>query len=179
VVGTIDDLIFYKMDGKYYIRMKPCIDPKQVKFGKRYRNTMRSARRLACGSKIAALIYKALPEGEREFSMYRVMVGEAVRLLKVGKTDEEVLGVLKERYLAKFEVKEVCVRRLREQGYRGKLLHGGIKIDNKMVLGVGWQISPLNRSGTGTHSSKPACIPAPVMGRRKTDLGVSRSTKAY
>lgn len=100
---TIDDVCFYKMNGEYYVRMKSSLTGKQVKTGKRFVRTMQSAGRMARGSKIAAGIYKALPVEIKEFSLYRALVGEAVLLLKAGKTDEEARLVLWERYLAEFE----------------------------------------------------------------------------
>jgi hypothetical protein len=100
---TIDDVCFYKMDGKYYVRAKSSLTRKQVLFGKRFRKTMESAGRLARGSRIAAAIYGAIPEEIKAYSMYRVMVGEAVRLIKAGMTDEEASKVLWMKYLAEFE----------------------------------------------------------------------------
>jgi len=102
-VGTRDDVIGYKMGYKYYMRSKPSLTGKEVKTGKRYVRTMQSAGRLARGSKIASKIYAALPEDWKYFGLYRAFVGEAVLLIKAGKTDEEVYNVLYEKHLAEFE----------------------------------------------------------------------------
>ena len=117
---TIDDVCFYKRGEKYFVRAKSSLSRKQVLFGKRFRRTMESAGRLARGSRIASAIYGALPEGIKAYSMYRVIVGEAARLIKAGNTDEEASKVLWGNYLAEFE-----------PGYREKeeFVHKGVMID--------------------------------------------------
>ena len=92
LVRTIDDLIFYKMDGKYYVRMKPSFP--DIRRSPRFRGTMRSARRMGRASEIGAALYAELPGGLKQFSQYRVLTGVAFRLLKAGKTEEEVLTLL-------------------------------------------------------------------------------------
>jgi hypothetical protein len=59
---------------------------------------------LGRASKIASGIYKALPRDFRQQWMYRSFTGEAVQLLKAGKTDEEVSLQLRKTYV---EVKYV------------------------------------------------------------------------
>lgn len=54
---------------------------------------------LGRGSKIASAIYKALPRDFRQQWMYRSFTGEAVQLLKTGKSDEEVLLQLRRTYV--------------------------------------------------------------------------------
>ncbi len=89
---TIDNLIFYKMDGEYYVRMVPSFP--DIKRSPRFRGTMRSARRMGRASKIGAALYAALPEGLKQFDKYRALTGEAFHLLKQGRTDEEALEIL-------------------------------------------------------------------------------------
>jgi len=89
---TIDNLIFYKMDGKYYVRMVPSFP--DIRRSPRFRGTMRSAWRMGRASRIGAALYAALPGGLKQFSQYRVLTGAAFHLLKAGKTDEEALSLL-------------------------------------------------------------------------------------
>jgi hypothetical protein len=100
---TIDELCFYRMNGEYYVRMKSSLTGERVKTSKLFERTMASAGRLARGSKIASLVFKALPEWFKESWMYRAFVGEAVVMLKGGKTEEEVLQTLWDSYAAEFE----------------------------------------------------------------------------
>jgi hypothetical protein len=92
LVRTIDNLIFYKMDGKYYVRMKPCFP--DIRRSPRFRGTMKSARRMGRASRIGAALYAELPGGLKQFSQYRVLTGAAFLLLKTGKTEEEALELL-------------------------------------------------------------------------------------
>jgi len=57
---------------------------------------------MARSSRIAAVIYKALPPHWKQSWMYRAFVGEAIDLLKEGKTNEETQQVLWQRYAAEF-----------------------------------------------------------------------------
>jgi len=86
---TIDGVIFYKMDGKYYVRMAPCFP--DIRKSPRFAGTMQSARRMGRASKIGAYLYGTLRVDHRHFGMYRVLVGEAALLLKTGMDDHEVL----------------------------------------------------------------------------------------
>ena len=89
---TIDNLIFYKMDGKYYVRLAPVFP--DIKRSPRFRGTMRSARRMGRASKIGAALYAALPRGLKQFNRYRELTGKAFYLLKAGKADAEALELL-------------------------------------------------------------------------------------
>ncbi|HEY4148071.1 MAG TPA: hypothetical protein VGM41_04045 [Chitinophagaceae bacterium] len=154
---TIDDVCFYRIGDKYYVRMKSSLSRKQVLFGKRFRRTMESAGRMARGSKIGSVIYRLLPVDFREFWMYRSFVGEAVKLIKAGKTDEEAMLVLMERYAKEFmpgyaEEKEMKVKKP-QGGLEGKRPEGR-KID----------MSKESIQGTGTPVDSQHCIPAPALG---------------
>jgi len=89
---TIDGVIFYKMDGKYYVRMAPSFP--DIRRSPRFAGTMRSARRMGRASRIGAVLYAALPGGLKQFSQYKVLTGTAFHLLKAGKTEEEALELL-------------------------------------------------------------------------------------
>ena len=89
---TIDGVIFYKMDGKYYVRMAPSFP--DIRRSPRFAGTMRSARRMGRASGIGAVLYAALPGGLKQFSQYKVLTGAAFHLLKAGKTEEEALALL-------------------------------------------------------------------------------------
>ena len=94
VVGTFDNLCCYKMNGEFYVRSRSSLTSKKVKYSPRFRNTMMYAGLLGRASKIASMVYKDLPKDFRQFWMYRAFTGEAMQLLKVGKTDKETLELL-------------------------------------------------------------------------------------
>jgi hypothetical protein len=97
---TIDDLVFYKMQGEYYARAKSSLTAKRVETNEKFVRTMYSANRMARASQIASAIYQALPPGWRQFWMYRSFTGEAFMLLKTELyTQDEVKTLLWNTYV--------------------------------------------------------------------------------
>lgn len=95
-----DNLVFYKMQGKYYVRVKSSLTAKRVKTSAAFARTMYSANRMARASKIGSAIYQALPPGWRQFWMYRSFTGEAFMLLKTELyTEDEVKQQLWNTYV--------------------------------------------------------------------------------
>jgi hypothetical protein len=97
---TWDDLVFYKLCGEYYARVKSTLTAKRVKTSTEFARTMYSANRMARASKIGSAIYQALPPGWRQFWMYRSFTGEAFLILKTELyTTEEVEQILWRSYV--------------------------------------------------------------------------------
>lgn len=93
ITGTIGNICFYEMDGKYYARMKSSLTGKRVKKDPRFRRTMEYASYLTIASKIASEIYSTLP---KQRGLYRKIVGMAMQLLKLGVEREEAMLQLQE-----------------------------------------------------------------------------------
>ena len=91
-LGTKGNIVVYKRWGKYYIRRKSTLSGKRVKTSHLFRNTMKSARLLGKASKIASAVYQQLPK--KAFKQYRNLTGAAMRHLKAGLSEEEVLKKL-------------------------------------------------------------------------------------
>jgi len=103
-VGTIDDMTFYRMEGKYYARGKSSLTSKRVKTSPEFRRTMFNAGLLARASKIGRVIYKALPPRWRQYWMYRSFTGEALLLLKHNPyTEQQVTQMLWDCYVKYWE----------------------------------------------------------------------------
>jgi len=101
--GTYGNVCAYWRCGQWLFRQKSTLTSKQVRTGACFRNTMLYAGLMKRSSKIASAVYAALPAHWKQFWMYRSFVGEAMGMLKEGKTDEAVKQVLWERYAAEFE----------------------------------------------------------------------------
>ena len=99
MTSTIGDLTFYMMDGVNYVRIKSSLTRKRVLKSPDFRKTRLYAGFMAQASKIGSVIYQALPHDWRQGWMYRAFTGEALQLLKEGKTVEETTRVLWERYV--------------------------------------------------------------------------------
>jgi hypothetical protein len=99
ITGCYGNICFYQMHGKHYARMKSSLEGKRVKKDPAFCGTMRYARLLGKASKIASMLYRALPEEEKAKGSYRKLVGQAMQLLKQGRTTAEALALLQEQFL--------------------------------------------------------------------------------
>jgi len=90
ITGTIGNICFYEMDGKFYARLKSSLTGKRVKKDPRFRLTMVYADLLVQASKLASCCYRSLPEEERAHPMYRALTGLAMKMLKAGMDPEEI-----------------------------------------------------------------------------------------
>jgi hypothetical protein len=97
IVGTIDDITFYKMDGKGYARMKSSLTGKRVKKDPRFKRSMQSAQRLGRGSQLASKVYRKLPRQEQAYALFKELKSIAVLAIKEGKSEEEVMKQLQQR----------------------------------------------------------------------------------
>jgi hypothetical protein len=98
-VGTINNLCFYRMWDKYFVRMASSLTAKRVKTDPRFATTRLYAGLMARASKIGSIIYKQLPIDFRQFWMYRAFTGEALKMLKTGTTDEAAEEQLSQTYV--------------------------------------------------------------------------------
>jgi len=84
ITGKIGNIIYYKMNGKYYAREKSSLSGKRVKRDPAFRRTMEFAKLFGLASKIASEVYRKLPAGVRNYKLYRKMTGIANKWLKDG-----------------------------------------------------------------------------------------------
>src|SRR5579884_4103810 len=96
IIGTMDNLTFYKMDDIYYVRKKSSLDRKKVLFSPRFKNTRLHASQFSLASSIASSLYRTLGREEKKLKLFSAMVGRAKRLIHLGKTEEEVRRILTE-----------------------------------------------------------------------------------
>ena len=100
IIRTRGNLTFYMMDGQNYVRTKSSLTAKKVKTSKRFARTRYYAGLMGKASKIGSSLFQALPARWRQSWMYRTFTGEAMRLLKQGKSEEEARQLLWELYVA-------------------------------------------------------------------------------
>ncbi len=83
IKGTVHDVCFYFMDGKFYARRKSKLPGERVKNDPAFSETMRYAKQMGNASKIASAIYRQIvPASERSRDKYREVVGMVIRELK-------------------------------------------------------------------------------------------------
>jgi hypothetical protein len=97
IVGTIDDMTFYEMDGQGYARRKSRLRGERVKKAKEFARTMESARRLGRGSQLASKVYRSLPRTEQVYTLFKELKRIAVLAIKEGRSEEQVMKQLQQR----------------------------------------------------------------------------------
>jgi hypothetical protein len=97
LVGTIDDITFYEMEGKGYARRKSSLTGKKVKKDPQFTRTMESAQRFGRGNQLASKVYRSLSRQEQVYALFKELKRIAVRGLKEGMNEEEVLAMMQQR----------------------------------------------------------------------------------
>lgn len=82
-------ITIYKRGPRYFARMRSRLTRERVKTSPEFTKTMESASLLSRASKIASAIYSHLPKNWRQFWMYQSFTGEAMQMIKAGKTEQE------------------------------------------------------------------------------------------
>src|ERR1019366_8636408 len=88
------NLQFYKMEGKYYVRKKSSLSRRRVLTDKAFTLTRVHSNIMAQASPIASAVYRQIPKPEKDFSYFRALVGMAQTMVKLGMNKEEIYEVL-------------------------------------------------------------------------------------
>ena len=136
IVGTIGNICFYKMEGKYYVRMKSSLTGKQFWKHDAFAGSRRSCKRFAEGNKLASKVYRMIEKEKRAYKLFCFLKKRAVLLLKEGKGVLEVEKVLVDDlrefgFLPRVEKKEeieytVCENRLYKMDFVEERFCGGV-----------------------------------------------------
>ena len=97
LAGTIDDITFYKMEGKGYARKKTSLTGKRVKRDPRFKRTMQSANRFGRGNQLASKVYRSLPRPKQVYALFKELKRIAILALKEGNSEAEVAEQLQQR----------------------------------------------------------------------------------
>lgn len=121
IEGSFDDLCFYKMDGKYYVRMKSSLSSKKFWKHKAFEGSRRSCERFAEGNRLASKLYRMIEEEKRVYSLFCFLKKKAILLLKEGKslpeTEERLLDYLIEFGLVKHREHAITVEEIMREKY--------------------------------------------------------------
>ena len=109
IVGTIDDITFYKMEGKGYARKKSSLTGKRVKRDPRFKRTMQSAGRFGKGNQLASRVYRSLPREKQVYALFKELKRTAILAIKEGKGEAEVLILLQQRVKKNQKVKKLGI----------------------------------------------------------------------
>lgn len=93
--GTVAGVCFFKLNGKYYARKKSSLSSKRVKKDPSFHETMKYAGLFAKASVIGSTVYQLLQKEKRGRKVYQQLTGKAMKLLKEGLSEKEVMSILK------------------------------------------------------------------------------------
>ena len=96
IVGTFDDITFYKMEGSYYARMKSSLTGKKFWKHKAFEGSRRSCNRFGRGNQLASIVYNEIPEVLRKYEVFCLMKKVAIAMLKAGLEEAAVIEALRD-----------------------------------------------------------------------------------
>jgi len=82
--GTHDGLCGYFCCGKNIIRSASSLTGARVKKEAAFEGFRKSGDRMKEASPIAAALYKRIPKEHKRYSLYRLLTGEALKMIKIG-----------------------------------------------------------------------------------------------
>ena len=94
IEGTIDDLTFYKMEGKYYVRTKSSLTAKRFWKAKCFERSRKSCSRFGEGNKLASKVYGMIEEEKKVNKLFAFLRAKAISLLKEERSSGEVVQLL-------------------------------------------------------------------------------------
>jgi hypothetical protein len=94
--GTIDGLIFYELNGQYYVRrLGKYKNKKQMRRSPKYERTMKNADQFGEAAALSKWIYyDHMPREARKHGAFGRLTGVAYRLIQEGKSKEEVTAMV-------------------------------------------------------------------------------------
>src|ERR1700759_5720592 len=84
---------------KNIIRRTSSLTGERTKKDPAFKGFRQSINRMKQASPIAAALYKLLPEQVKQYTLYRTLTGEAIKMLKEGMTADLITEALKKKYI--------------------------------------------------------------------------------
>ena len=94
ITDTIDVICFYKMEGKYFVRMKSSLTAKRFWRDKAFEGSKRSCTRFASGTRLASRLYKSIEREKRFYPLFCSLKTRAIELIRKGLSEEDVINAL-------------------------------------------------------------------------------------
>jgi hypothetical protein len=91
IIGTVDDICFYKMEGKYYVRMKSSLTGKRFWKDKAFERSRQSCRGFGKANQLASKVYRSIEKEKRQYSIFCHLKTIAIALTGEGLGEEEVI----------------------------------------------------------------------------------------
>jgi hypothetical protein len=105
IVGTIDGVTYYIMDGVHYVRRKSSLDRKRILRDPKFQRFRECSKVFGKASKLASQFYRLFPKEQRMHGVYGKLTGEFNLLFREGKTSEQAVKIMMRKYLKVVVVK--------------------------------------------------------------------------
>ena len=109
ITGTIDDITFYEMDGKFYARMKSSLTGKRFWKDKAFEGSRKSARALGVASKLASLLYRTLSKEHKSRSLFQKLTGKIKFMILDGLDAETITTWFQSEYKSTLTIQQSTV----------------------------------------------------------------------
>src|SRR5258707_1582590 len=104
----IDNIVFtgnaggaccYFSRGRWITRKTSSLTGKRVQQDPAFKGFRESSHRMKEASPIAASLYRLIPRAQKEYRLYRLLTGEALKMIKQGLNREVITKKLKQSYI--------------------------------------------------------------------------------
>lgn len=99
IVGTVDGICFYRMEGEFFAREKSSLDGERFFSDPAFEGSRRSASALADASALGSKLYKKFPKEKKGRPVFQKLVGEIRRLFAQGFEIGEIEEYVAVQYL--------------------------------------------------------------------------------
>jgi len=152
VITGIDrklNLYYYysPFSGKNIVRRCSSLTGERVKKDAAFKGFRESGNRMKEASPIAASLYKMVLAEIKQYSLYRLLTGEALKMLKAGKDSITITETLKQIYIDPLLQRHFSIRstgKSRLRGLRGRLQHTTSNLLEKETMTISEQTIPLS-----------------------------------
>jgi len=152
--------------GKNIVRRCTSLSGERVKKDAAFRGFRESGNRMKEASPIAAALYKMVPVEIKKYSLYRLLTGEALKMLKSGKDSATITETLKQIYIDPLLHQYSPIRshgKSRLRRLRTSLQHTTSNLLEKEAMPISEQtmsvsdhpISIIDNSRCGSHQQTP------------------------
>jgi hypothetical protein len=99
LTGTGGGLCTYVSKGRCIVRSISSLTGERVQKDPAFEGFRRSGNRMKEASPLAGSLYQQIPKEKRQFSLYRQLTGEVLKMIKQGMAKEMIIGQLQKLYI--------------------------------------------------------------------------------
>jgi hypothetical protein len=99
LTGSGESICCYYANGLNIIRAASSLDATRVKEDPAFEGFRKSSDRLKQASPIAAALYNQIPKERKRFSLYRILTGKIIIMIKSGIEQEVIIASLQQKYI--------------------------------------------------------------------------------